>query len=574
MHASVRCSNPSALRVAFLGGVGCLFAAAVAWAQVPYMVEMRDATRLATDVYLPVPPVPSPTVVMRTPYGKSDALVEAIAGLLVLNGYSAVVQDMRGTGDSEGEANLFESDGWGTVQDGYDTIEWAASQPWCDGQVGMFGVSALGISAYLAAGAQPPSLVCEVVAFAASDLYDQAAYQGGALRASLIDGWLGAQNPALIPRVLDNSVRTDIWDVVDAEDRQPFIRVPTLHVGGWYDCFLQGTLNHYSGLQSRGGVGARGNQKMVVGPWTHGAFGSRTQGQLTYPLNSIYVDLLTDGLDWFDYWLKGEANGAMDGPPVRYYLMGDVDDPSARGNEWRESYGWPPSAVREERLFLWRGGALRGRPAWGAAAVPDAFTYDPSDPTPTLGGANLEIDAGPYDQRSVESRSDVLVYTSEELTMPLEVTGHIRVELHASSSAVDTDWTAKLCDVYPDGRSMLVCDGILQARYRESTSSPTLMIPGSVYCFWIDLWSTSLAFNSGHRIRVAISSSNAPRFEPNPNNGQPVRSGDPPVVATNMIYHDLARRSALILPVAWPPPGGHPLFPPSATGASRWTLYR
>lgn len=553
----------------------CLLVPSPALGQVPdeYMVEMRDGTRLATDVYTSILPTSFPAVVMRTPYGKSDSLVQSIASLLVFGGYTAVVQDMRGTGGSEGEASLFESDGWGVLQDGYDTIEWAASQPWCDGQVGMFGVSALGINAYLAAGARPPSLVCEVVMFAASDLYDQAAYQGGALRASLIDGWLGAQNPALIQRVLDNSTRSEIWDILDVEDRQPLIRVPTLHIGGWYDCFLQGTVNHYAGLQSRGDVGASGNQKMIVGPWTHGEFLNQEQGELIYPPNSIYPELLADSLAWFDYWLKGEANGVMDGPRVRYYLMGDVDDPSAPGNEWRESHIWPPFTTHEERLFLWDGGALRGWRAEGDAAIPEQFTYDPSDPVPTLGGTNLEIDAGPYDQRPVESRSDVLVYTSDELTTPLEITGRIRVELYASSSAVDTDWTAKLCDVYPDGRSMLVCDGILQARYRESTSTPTLMTPDTVYRFVIDLWSTSLVFDTGHRIRVAISSSNAPRFEPNPNNGRPVRSGDPPVVATNTVYHDSVRRSALVLPVTWPLPGKHPFFWP-LTAASHWGLYR
>jgi putative CocE/NonD family hydrolase len=350
--------------------------------------------------------------------------------------------------------------------------------------------------------------------------------------------------------------------------------VPTFHVGGWYDCFLQGTLNHFSGLQTGGGPGALGNQKLMVGAWTHGRVFSRDQGELTYPVNAAYDSLdemLLDALRWFDYWLLGDDNGIMAEPAVRYYVMGDVDDDNGPGNEWREGETWPPPG-HEERLYLWGGGGLRGSIATDAAATPEWFAYDPAAPVPTRGGANLKIDPGPYDQRPVEGREDVLVYTSEQLTEPLEVIGRVWVELHAASSAVDTDWTAKLCDVYPDGRSMLVCDGVLRARCRESCTSPTLLAPGTTYRFMIDLWSTSLVFNTGHRIRLVISSSNATRFEPNRNNGLGPREGVP-VVATNTIYHDAERRSALILPVTSPGPGEHPLFAAGSTPAAQWALY-
>jgi len=552
-----------------------LIAGAPATAQGPteYMVRMRDEVRLATDVYrMPFDPSSHPAILMRTPYGKSDPTVLAVATILLQSGYIAVVQDMRGTNRSEGTNELFRTDGWGTLQDGYDTIEWVASQSWCDGKVGMFGLSALGISAYLAAGAQPPSLKCEVVVMAAADMYDQATYQGGELRAEMVDGWVGGQNPAKLPEILDHSVRTSYWDILDAEDREPQIRVPTFHIGGWYDCFLQGTLNHFVGLQSRGDVGARNNQKLVVGPWTHANFSSRNQGELVYPLDSVYTNIILDITNWYDYWLKGLDTGIMNQPPVRYYVMGDVDRTTTRGNVWREDSTWPPPH-RERRLYLWRDRTLSAAPPRGSVAISETFLYNPDNPVPTTGGANLEIDAGPYDQRPAESRSDVLVYTSAQLSEPLEIAGRIWVELYASSSAVDTDWTAKLCDVYPDGRSMLVCDGVLQARCRDSTSSPTLIAPGAIYRFPIDLWSTSLCFDMGHCIRLAISSSNAPRFEPNPNNGKRVRSADPSVVAINTVYHDSIRPSALLLPITWPATGEHPLFL-STTDVSNWWLYR
>jgi hypothetical protein len=536
------------------------------------MVEMRDHTKLATDVYRYFWDFSEhPVILIRTPYGKRATSVEAAAQYFLYYDYVVVVQDERGTGNSHGTNELFRADGWGNLQDGYDTIDWIASQDWCDGKVGMFGYSALGISAYLAAGTQHPALRAEVVGFAAADMYSEAVYQGGELRAELVDGWVEDQNPDKLPEILDHSVRTSYWDVFDAEARQPLIRVPTLHIGGWYDCFLQGTLNHFAGLQSRGGVGARGNQKLVVGPWTHVNFDSTDQGDLTYPSNSLYSDVLSDATDWFDYWLRGDhGNGALDNR-VEYYVMGDVDHSTTRGNRWRTGTTWPPPG-RQERLYLWGGGQLWGQAARGLLAMPQIYTYAPLNPAPTRGGATLNVDAGPYDQRSIERRSDVLVYTSPRFTQPLEITGRLQVELYASSSAVDTDWTAKLCDVYPDGRSMLVCDGILRARARDSASSPTLMIPGTIYRFVIDLWSTSLNFNTGHRIRLSISSSNSTRFEANRNNGGRVRSGNF-VVARNTVYHDTFRPSALILPVTYPTTQ-HPVFRQSPTDASRWTLYR
>jgi len=538
-----------------------------------YMVPMDDGTELATDVYrFILDPFDYPVVLIRTPYGKDTSEMQTLAYFLLNAGYVAVVQDERGTGHSQGTNELFRADGWGTLHDGYDTVKWIAKRSWCDGNVGMFGLSALGISAYLAAGARPPALKCEVVAFSAADLYDQAAYQGGELRAELIDSWVGAQNPTKLQEILDHEVRTSYWDILDAEDREPTITIPTLHIGGWYDCFLQGTLNHFAGLQARGATGARNNQKLIVGPWTHVNFNSRTQGELTYPSNSTLSlsDLNDETKNWFDYWLAHK--GTLSGPRVHYYVMGEVGQTTTRGNQWRDSDTWPP-ATQPQRLFLWAGGELWGQAARGRGVEPESYVYDPRNPVPTRGGANLDIDAGPYDQRPVEARNDVLVYTSQRLTQPLEVTGRITVELYASSTARDTDWTAKLCDVYPDGRSMLVCDGVLKARCRDSVSSPTLINRRTIYRYQIDLWSTSIEFNTGHRIRLTISSSNSPRFEPNANDGRNVRSGFPPSVAVNTIYHDAVRPSAIVLPVSWPT-APHPVFGSTRTDAGKWPLYR
>jgi hypothetical protein len=526
---------------------------------------MRDGTRLATDLYRPLLSyigVDYPAILIRTPYNKDD--LSELGYALSAFGYVAVIQDVRGAFDSEGEMRVFYDDGWGldptgTHWDGYDTVEWVAYQSWCDGEVGMFGFSALGISVSFAAGAKPPHLECQVLFVSASDLYFDAAHQGGGYRQSLVEEWLTEVGaiPEIKEKIIGQESYGSEWKEVSILARHPIIDVPIYHSGGWYDIFLQGTLNHFYGLQANGAGAARGNQKLVLGPWTHSGQDERTQGQLTYPSNSVIVDEeFENALDWFAYWLKDDDDSVLDLPPVRYYLMGAVGEEGAPGNRWREAETWPvPSATR--CLYLNSDRRLLGSlPVINSSST--SFAYDPRNPVPTVGGANLNIDAGPYDQRGVEEREDVLVFTTPPLSEPLEMVGRISVLLYGSSSALDTDWTAKLSDVYPDGRSMLVTDGLRRAKFRNGFENPHLMEPGAVYEFEIDLWSTAIVFNEGHRIRLAISSSNSPRFDPNPNTGDPLRQNTEVITAINTVYHDAQRPSRLILPVT--SPENHPLF--------------
>jgi hypothetical protein len=519
-------------------------------------VPMRDGTRLSADLYRPLLPGSYPAILMRTPYGTGD--LSYLAYPLASFGYAVVCQDVRGRGGSEGECRAFLDDGWGFYPieghepneehwDGYDSVEWVAGQTWCDRQVGMFGMSALAICALSAAGAEPPHLRCAVSYVAASDIYHDAAHQGGGFRESLVEGWLAdiEAEPEVLDLIVLHESYDQLWRNMSGVLRAPMTDVPIYHLGGWYDIFLQGTLNAFMALQGEGKRGAGGNQKVVIGPWTHSGQTTTQQGELNYPLNSaVFESEIARAIDWFDYWLKSEQNGIVDLPPVRYYTMGDVDDLSAPGNEWREASAWPVSAT-ESSLYLGAAGMLKGWMPPGGLE-PDSFVYDASNPVPTLGGANLYLDAGPYDQRTLETRSDVLAYTSRILTEPLEVAGRITVSVFGSSSAADTDWAVKLCDVYPDGRSMLVTDGILRAKYREGFETPVPMEPGEVYEFKVDLWSTAIVFNTGHRIRIDVSTSNSPRFERHP------------LSATNRVYHDRSRPSRLILPVT--APRNHPLF--------------
>ena len=323
-----------------------------------------------------------------------------------------------------------------------------------------------------------------------------------------------------------------------------------LHFGSWYDIFLEGTLSGFEGVNALGGPNARGKQRLLVGPWAHIGYSLPTSGgtgELDFGPEAE-IDFMQIQLRWFDHWLKGEENGVMDEPPVRIFVMGE--------NRWRDEQEWPPARAEYTPWYLHSGGAANSldgdgilTPEAPAAEPPDRFVYDPHDPVPSLGGNNLIIARGAFDQRPAEVRDDVLVYTSEVLAEDLEVTGPLRVTLWAASSAVDTDFTAKLVDVYPDGYAQNLQDGMIRARYRDSASDPKLMTPGQPYRFEIDLWATSHVFLAGHRIRVEISSSCFPRFDRNPNTGTPVESESTLVPASQTILHDAEHTSHITLPV-------------------------
>jgi predicted acyl esterase len=510
-----------------------------------FMVPMRDGVKLATEVWLPEGDGPWPVLLVRTPYGRSSFGNPQALRM----GYAVVAQDCRGRFDSEGENMAFIDDAWGERQDGYDTVEWIAEQAWCNGKVGTMGGSAMGITQNLMAPSAPPHLACQFVVVAPGDMYRDAVFQGGVFRKALVETWLQTNHfdPKALQQMLSHPDYDEFWRGLSPETHAAQIKVPVYQTGGWFDIFSQGTVNMFIALQQHGGPGAKGNAKLVMGPWTHGGAGKRQQGEMVFPEQAQQSPRRDDLVEWFGQWLKGEDNGIMGEPAVTYYVMGDVDDPAAPGNEWRQVADFPPEATPVQFYLHSGGGLSREKPKADDPA--DSYEYDPANPVPTRGGNNLTIPAGSFDQRPVEKRPDVLLYTTAPLSEPLEATGWIGVRLYAASSCKDTDFTAKLTDVYPDGRSMLIADGIIRARHRESMETGKLMEPGNVCRFEVNLWPTSIVFNKGHRIRVAISSSNAPRFDPNPNTGEPFRASDRTVVARNSIYHDAAHPSALILPV-------------------------
>jgi len=506
------------------------------------LVAMSDGVKLATDVYLPGHGT-YPVILSRGPYGKAGA--KPFAEQACRRGYAFVSQDLRGRYKSEGHHYIiFRNDTWSKPHDGQDTIAWIAKQPWCNGKIGSHGGSALGITQNMTAPGAPDALKAQFVQVAFSDMYSQGVYEGGAFRQSLMESWLKMTNMTEVnlATFVAHPRYDSFWSELNAEPQAERVHAPGVYFGGWYDLFVQGTINSFVTIQNHGGPGARRNCRLVVGPYAHGPF-----GELKYPPNSGKLPACGDAFAWFDYTLKGESNACAKEKPVHYYVMGDPTDPKAPGNFWRDADSWPPPAKPTSFYFHPDSTLVANRRPVGDVTM--SFQYDPKDPVPTVGGQELFIPMGPMDQRKVESRPDVLLFTTDVLVEPVEVTGRITAKLFVSSDCPDTDFTVKLSDVYPDGRSMLVTDGILRARYRRSFEQEEFLEASKTYELTVDLWSTSLIFNKGHRIRVAVSSSNAPRFEPNPNTGKPFRAGKETRVAHNTIYLSQKQPSHIVLPI-------------------------
>ncbi len=474
---------------------------------------------------------------------------------------------MRGRYDSEGEDIPFLYD----RTDGYDTVEWIAAQPWSDGRVTILGGSALAIAGYQAAMENPPHLKCEIAAVAPANLQSQAILWGGQLRKDLAIGWsVGTGYKVETLNVMaDHPFYDDFVKRYDLSYNAENVRVPILHIAAWYDIFTEGTIDAYRSLQERGGPGARGLQRLIIGPWTHGGEVKAKQGELTFPPNASLMPMIQSILSWANKCENGTLK--PEALPVQYYMVGDVDTTDPRWNKWEKSATWPPADVKSQTWHLTPTGQLD---ASGPSAETKALTYkfDPSNPVKTVGGGNLTIGTdGSMDQREIENRPDVLLFDSTVFNEPYAIAGPIFANLTVSTTGCDTDFTAKITDVYPDGRSMLINDGIARISFRESEKGKMLpAVKDEKMKIRIYTGDFAYTFNKGHKLRLAISSSNHPRFSVNTNtctdvafphnlleaefnavkNGDksPVHSGIKYEIVDNTVYTGGADGSILVLP--------------------------
>ena len=556
-------------------------------------VKMRDGVILRGDIFRPDAEGKFPALLQRTPYRRATWGYDVdFAQRAAARGYVVFLQDVRGRYTSDGEWYPFLHES----EDGYDTIEWIAAQPYSDGRVGMFGGSYVGATQMLAAIAHPPHLagICPIVT--ASDYHNGWTYQGGAFEQWFDQSWTTGlaqdtlehqiermpstpedvnvlpltaypifnRNPAGVINVSASTIAPyfldwlahpsydDYWRRWSIEEHYADIRVPALHTAAWYDIFLGGSLRNYIGLKARAATEeARKGQRLLVAIGGHAGEG-RKIGEIDFGPEAEKFNESEVTLHWYDFLFKGARNEFATGKAVKIFVMG-ID-------QWRDEDDWPLTRAKSTKYFLHSQGRANTAGGNGSlstlapgAEPSDEFVYDPAKPVPTVGGPlccdSDHLAPGPRDQRSVEERNDVLVYSTSPLDHDLEVTGPVRLEFFAASSAVDTDFTAKLLDVAPDGTAINLTEGILRARYRDSQATPAFLVSGRAYLLSIDLWATSNVFRTGHRLRLELSSSNFPRFDRSLNTGEPASNSATWVKATNTIFHDKTRPSALILPV-------------------------
>ena len=547
-------------------------------------VRMRDGVILRADIYRPKADGKYPVLLTRTPYNKVSEMY--LGPIAVEHGYVLIAQDTRGRYASEGEWYPFKHES----DDGYDTVEWAASLPYSDGKVGMYGGSYVGATQYLAAIANPPHLAGIFPTVTASNYHNGWTYQGGAFEQWFNESWTTglAMNtlerradetgdalagtkvlPLMDYPILNPVSETGIapyfrdwlahpnydsyWKQWSIEAHYGNIHVPVYSSGAWYDIFLRGTLRNYMLLKTQAGSDeARRNQRLIVFVGGHaGGWDTPKVGAVDFG-PKLPIDLNAVMFRWYDSILKGIDNGMASEKPVRIFVMGK--------NEWRDEADWPLARAVTTYYYLHSEGKAKSVRGDGTLSTTrpegdthDQFVYDPADPVPTIGGplccGALPTGLGPEDQRPAEGRDDVLVYTTPAFTKDTEVTGPVSLDLYISSSAVDTDFTGKLVDVWPNGFAQDLTEGILRLRYRESEEMPELASPGQIYHITLDMVATSNVFLAGHKLRLEVSSSNFPRFDRNLNTGGVQALGTSYVKATNVIYHDRTHPSALVVPV-------------------------
>jgi hypothetical protein len=529
-------------------------------------IPLRDSITLAADLVLS-PRRPAPAVLMRTPYGRSSELATARADAFAKAGYVAVWVDVRGRGDSEGVFEPYRNDGL----DGFDVIAWAAKQEWCDGRVATYGGSYPGQIQWLTALHKPPALAAMIVLVTPSDPFVEdptglpgpmhihwyRMTDGRAPQYTDAVDWMAVYrhrphleldaaagfSAALWREECRHQTLDDWWQPLCYQHRISEVDVPVLHISGWYDDEEIGTPANFAAMTAAG----RAGQRLLMGPWGHRVNAGRRLGEIDFGHASV-LDLEAVQTGFLDEMVRGMP--AAPAPPVRAFLMG--------ANVWREYPSWPPPGGVQRSLFLDSGGRANSRFGDGrlldapasAGSPPDAWTHDPDRPVPFITPASSAQIGGPDDYAGVQTRGDVLVYVSEPLTEPLDVIGPVRLIAHVATSAHDTDVTALLLDVHPGGFAQRLCDGLVRLRYRGGHDRIAPVTPGTIYEVEVVMWDTSQRFAPGHRIGLQVASAAHPKFAVNLGTAGDQATQTEGVVAHNVLHHDSAQPSRLILTVS------------------------
>jgi putative CocE/NonD family hydrolase len=538
-------------------------------------VPMRDGVTLSADIYFPPDQTGNlPVILTRTPYVKSNPLTAERARVYARAGYVFVAMDVRGRGDSDGEFVPY----FNESLDGYDSIEWCASQPWSSGAVGTIGNSYPGRIQWLAALQAPPHLRAMIVGVTPSDPFVETPtgtpspmhlcwlhLTNGRTNQNMdainwaevyehlplltMDEQAGFASPRWREEVAHAQL-DDYWEPVRYQNKFDRVNVPVLHISGWYDDEEIGTPLNFAGMTAHGATAeARTSQRLLMGPWGHAINAGTKLGEVDFGA-SAQIDLRGEELRWFDRWLKGKNEDLSEDAkaPVRIFVMG--------ANIWRSEQEWPLARTQWTHYYLHSAGSANSRFGDGALSTSspvsepaDAYDYDPARPTPFITEPTSSQIGGPDDYSAIERRDDVLVYITEPLREDVEVTGPIRVGLHASSSARDTDFVARLIDIWPTGFRQRICDGVVRARFRNGMDQPSLIESGEIYQYTIECWDTCQVFKAGHRIGLEITSCAFPKYDRNLNTGEPLGVTSEHVVAHQRIHHDAEHPSALILPI-------------------------
>jgi uncharacterized protein len=542
--------------------------------------EMRDGTRLSANIFRPAETRQKfPAIVTRSPYQSVAGFQKRLsdeAKFYAKRGYAYIIQDCRGKNDSDGEYHPFFDD----PTDGFDTLKWCTKQEWSDGIVGTTGASYLAWNQWGTAALNPPGLRAMICTVALPDPVVNVPFQNGGLvlwMAEWLAGVEGRKNTdttvydylqifehlplstidqefgrksKIWKNWISHPSADEYWQKAFYQDKFERIDVPVLHISGWYDDDLVGTHLNYTQMRKRASSEkARKNQKLIIGPWPHHVNFTRQLGPIDFGETAL-IDLQGTKLAWFDFWLKGVQNGILNAPRVDFFVMG--------ANRWKKTEDWPLSGAVGQKYFLHSNGGANTSFGNGSLSVEspesgenetDAYNYDPLNPCPNVFDSSIGPAEGPFDQRPIEMREDVLVYSTSPLGSDTEVTGPVQVVLYTSTSARDTDFWAQLTDVFPNGFSMHLTEGILRGRYCKSLEVPELLEPGKVYEFKIDLWITSNLFLRGHKIRLDVSSSSFPKYDRNPNTGHQFGKDAETAVANQRVFHSREFPSYVVLPI-------------------------